>query len=403
MERITSHQVLGLMEAYNSVNVHQEDLNEEVIWEEVENWVNSLLEEGYDLSEYSWEEMYEEYLSEIPINPAGNRSSSNAPYQSRFARPMNAGTPQTYGGGRSGPVRTSRPAIGSIPPNPSRVGARAPSGLLARSTGKGGTPSTINTYRANDSRRFDNSPVKSKFARPMNAGTVQTYGGGKSQVSTVRPPIGSLPSSANTGSPKPTAARSAPKPAAAAPAAPRPTAAAPAASRPTAARSAPKPAAAAPAAPKPAAAAPAAPKPAAAAPAAPKPAAAAPAAPKPAAAAPAAPKPAAAPAASSIATTGFKLAQQGVDLAQPKKQSLASQTAELRAMRKAAQQSIIAQGGTPATPLVQSFDPFDVVLGHLIDEGYADTEESALQIMANMSNEWRESIVEATPVPLKRV
>jgi hypothetical protein len=81
------------------------------------------------------------------------------------------------------------------------------------------------------------------------------------------------------------------------------------------------------------------------------------------------------------------------------KQSLASQTAELRAMRKAAQQSIIAQGGTPATPLVQSFDPFDVVLGHLIDEGYADTEESALQIMANMSNEWRESIVEATPVP----
>ena len=44
--------------------------------------------------------------------------------------------------------------------------------------------------------------------------------------------------------------------------------------------------------------------------------------------------------------------------------------------------------------LTQSFDPFDVVLGHLIDEGYADTEESALQIMANMSEEWKESIVE---------
>jgi hypothetical protein len=56
-------------------------------------------------------------------------------------------------------------------------------------------------------------------------------------------------------------------------------------------------------------------------------------------------------------------------------------------------QSIIAQGGTPATPLVQSFDPFDVVLGHLIDEGYADTEEAALKIMTNMSEEWKESII----------
>jgi hypothetical protein len=43
--------------------------------------------------------------------------------------------------------------------------------------------------------------------------------------------------------------------------------------------------------------------------------------------------------------------------------------------------------------LRQSFDLFDVIKGHLIDEGYADTEESALVIMANMSEEWRESIV----------
>ena len=39
------------------------------------------------------------------------------------------------------------------------------------------------------------------------------------------------------------------------------------------------------------------------------------------------------------------------------------------------------------------FDMFDVVLGHLIGEGYADTEQAALQIMANMSEEWRESII----------
>ena len=48
-------QVTGLMEAYNSIYAPQE-LNE------VELWVNSLLEEGYDLSEYTWDEMYDTYL-----------------------------------------------------------------------------------------------------------------------------------------------------------------------------------------------------------------------------------------------------------------------------------------------------------------------------------------------------
>ena len=43
----------------------------------------------------------------------------------------------------------------------------------------------------------------------------------------------------------------------------------------------------------------------------------------------------------------------------------------------------------------QSFDVFDVIKGHLIDEGYADTEESALVIMANMSEEWKQSIITA--------
>jgi len=40
-------------------------------------------------------------------------------------------------------------------------------------------------------------------------------------------------------------------------------------------------------------------------------------------------------------------------------------------------------------------DLFDLVKGHLLDEGYAETEENALVIMANMSEEWRESILEA--------
>ena len=44
--------------------------------------------------------------------------------------------------------------------------------------------------------------------------------------------------------------------------------------------------------------------------------------------------------------------------------------------------------------LAASFDMFDVVKGYLIGEGYADTEEAALAIMINMSEEWRQSIVE---------
>jgi hypothetical protein len=63
MSRLTGADAYGLMEAYNAVYAPQE-LTEEQVWEEVENWVNSLLEEGYDLSDYTWEEMYESYLEE---------------------------------------------------------------------------------------------------------------------------------------------------------------------------------------------------------------------------------------------------------------------------------------------------------------------------------------------------
>ncbi|MGA0083413.1 MAG: hypothetical protein ACO3H5_07205 [Candidatus Nanopelagicales bacterium] len=46
-------------------------------------------------------------------------------------------------------------------------------------------------------------------------------------------------------------------------------------------------------------------------------------------------------------------------------------------------------------------DMFDLVKGHLLDEGYADTEEAAIAIMANMSEEWRESIFEAEVLAMK--
>jgi hypothetical protein len=42
----------------------------------------------------------------------------------------------------------------------------------------------------------------------------------------------------------------------------------------------------------------------------------------------------------------------------------------------------------------EEFDIFDVILEHLVAEGYADTNEAALAIMANMSEEWKHSILE---------
>jgi hypothetical protein len=360
----------------------QENLNEELVWEEVENWVNSLLEEGYDLGDYAWEEMYEEYLSEVPM------TGSNRP--TKLSDPL-ANTGRAIGSAaRSFVTGSSRPG------NTGSQSTRATQPSPGTSTGGGGyaagrtTSSPVTPYRANDPRRTDTS-TRSRFARPMNAGTPSTVAvRGTGGSSTQRPPIGSLPASARQPTQYPAGVSTgvgggnagASRPAPAAPA--RPVA------RPSAA--APRPAASAPAAaPRPVARPSAAP-----APSVPRSATSAPAAaPRPAASAPSISKSTSqAPSTSPAATTGNPpLAPKPLPPIMGKP-SLSSQAAEIRAMRQRSQQRIISQGGTPATALVQSFDPFDVVLGHLIDEGYADTEESALQIMANMSEEWRDGILD---------
>jgi len=43
---------------------------------------------------------------------------------------------------------------------------------------------------------------------------------------------------------------------------------------------------------------------------------------------------------------------------------------------------------------MNSFDPFNIIKAHLLDEGYANDEKSALAIMANMSEDWKQSILE---------
>ena len=41
----------------------------------------------------------------------------------------------------------------------------------------------------------------------------------------------------------------------------------------------------------------------------------------------------------------------------------------------------------------EDVDIYDIILSHLLDEGYAETPEAAEAIMVNMSEEWRNSII----------
>ena len=49
----------------------------------------------------------------------------------------------------------------------------------------------------------------------------------------------------------------------------------------------------------------------------------------------------------------------------------------------------------------EEVDLYDIILSHLLDEGYAETPEAAEVIMVNMSEDWRESICEAAIEPPK--
>ena len=95
MSRLTGTDAYSLMEAYQAVYSPQE-LTEEQVWEEVETWVNSLVEEGYDLSDYTWEEMYESYLSEM------GQTRTTGQMTAPKVAPTPTSRPQVAGGGMGG-------------------------------------------------------------------------------------------------------------------------------------------------------------------------------------------------------------------------------------------------------------------------------------------------------------
>lgn len=73
----------------------------------------------------------------------------------------------------------------------------------------------------------------------------------------------------------------------------------------------------------------------------------------------------------------------------------AAKTGAKSAVGKAAR-AAATSAGKVASRLGEEVDVYDVILSHLLDGGYVDSIESAEKIMVNMSEGWRDEIVEAT-------
>ena len=287
MSRLTGSDALGLFEAYQAVYAAQE-LTEDQVWEEVEDWVNSLLEEGYDLSEYTWEEMYEEYLSEM------GRTRTTGQMTAPKAVPTPTSKPQVAGGG---------------------MGGMRGSGRDRNATQTSSSPGALRVPPKVGPKIVGPAIVGPKIVGPGRVGS------------------GAAPAPARTATPPA-------RPAATAPATPKPTAT----TTPTPAPSAPR-----------------------------------------------------QKDTSITDMIGRSQVRQGAPVntgsASSDTRAIAAR-ASVGATPKPAPSTAAAKPTPRQARLNMSFDPFDIVKGHLIDEGYADTEESALAIMANMSEEWRKKILE---------
>jgi hypothetical protein len=148
-----------LCEAYSGVYTPQE-LTEEQIWEEVENWVNSLIEEGYDLSDYSWEEMYEAYIEEVWGAQRYQRTgpSLSSKVKGLFKSGADS-TPRTTG-------IYGQPTKKPEAPNP----ATTPAATTPAATTPAATTPAATTPAAPTNRPVTTAPTSAKPAAPAPAG-----------------------------------------------------------------------------------------------------------------------------------------------------------------------------------------------------------------------------------------
>ena len=176
-----SKNLKDLCEAYGSIYEPEVELTEEQVWEEVETWVNSLIEEGYDLSECSWEEMYEAYISEEPkkytlldliskgAQKTGQSLSKGASGWSSSARSLNPNAPIG--------IRSRKPTPTSITPTPTqRLGPAVPDRLKtatptpAPAPASGGNPPKPATSIARGSGPTAAATPRAKVAPTAPAG-----------------------------------------------------------------------------------------------------------------------------------------------------------------------------------------------------------------------------------------
>jgi hypothetical protein len=346
-------QIQGLVEAYSQVHETTNDL-----FEEVENWVNSLLEEGYDLSEYTWEEMYEAYLSEGAQDSGAGARQLFGKARRAYGDVVGAAA-QGFTGQKttsSNPLSRAYNAATRAASAPTRAIGDFAKGFV---TGKGSTSPA----------KPSAGPTKSKFAGARDAAFE------KARQIKGSPVVGSPPAGGSGGSAKSTAPRSAAPKQTTTPATSKPTDGAerrtPTSAELRSAQSARSSALAAgktkPEAEKSAVQAgvdrgtklmggPEGP--------------------------------------GKIDTSSVQRDLAKANAPKPSTPSTPSSTATAKPSAPSLQQSIRNRR------LNMDLDLFDLVKGYLLDEGYAETEEAAIVMMVNMSEGWRESILESCGVQL---
>ena len=300
----------NIREAYLQVYEPQE-LTEEQVWEGVEEWVNALLQEGYDLSDYTWEEMYESYR--------GTSVAGQAPTETDAIEPK-------FGVDKTGikPLTTfTKPAALT----PMDQWAKANPRLAAAQAEKDRIRGTSQTDNPLMKDMRDRMPMTPSVQSPTLA---KDLGGGSGNQSLLNNPNANK--SPQISAPNPVKANvpgfalGGKDPRVSAPATPKPTTVP----------------------------------------------------------APATPKP--------TPPTPMDAFTAGGGAAKMTKSGMT-------------RDQVIAQGNknnarlpqdklTPRGVQLTHIDLFDLVKGHLLDEGYADTYEAAEVIMVNMSEDWRQSIIE---------
>jgi hypothetical protein len=348
MSRLTGTDAYGLMEAYNAVYAPQE-LTEEQVWEEVETWVNDLIEEGYDLSDYTWEDMYESYLEEAGMDVFKAIKDANSKPSPVFTQPIKKAPPLGQPG--SG-FQDRRPVLGmpsnnslTLPPNrvgPGLVGGKVgpkivgPKIVGPKIVGPGKVgPGAAPAPRSSTPVAPAGAP--SKVAPTKPAAATQTGDKAKDMATWASTPANKGLAAAAAERARTRGTSQSDNPLMKGMPGKRPMT--PSVQSPTLAKDLGK----------------------------------------------------------GSGNQSLLNNPNASKAATPPPAAKVTPAATSSVGQKASGLSLGSSQFKATTLKKEDFDVFDVIKGHLLDEGYADSEESALAIMANMSEEWRQSIVEDFP------